>query len=54
MINIIGEQEGGVLVKILSLKLGWFQNAVFCQKGTGANPKEFPMPKLEQFDQQNQ
>lgn len=54
MINIIGEEERGGLVKILSLKLHWFRNAVFCQKGAGANLKELPMLDVEQLDQQNQ
>ena len=54
MINIISEGEGGSSIKILFLKWAWFQNAVFCQKGTGTNLKELPVPKLEQLDQQNQ
>lgn len=53
MINIIGEGVGEGLVKILLLKLGWFQNAVL-SKGHNSQPEELPVPKLEQFDQQTQ
>lgn len=44
MINIIGEGVGEGLVKILSLKLGWFQNAVL-SKGHNSQPEITPSAK---------